>query len=224
MTPALMIHVASGLVAIIAGTLSLASRKGGTIHRRAGAIFAGAMLLLGASAAVLDWTKPVPEPGLGGLLAGYFAATAWMTVRFDGRKARVFAALSGLFAVVLGGFSLLAALTAQTALTPAGNGPAIAFGGLAVFAGLADLRLALLGVQAGRARLRRHLWRMLFSFFIATGSFFLGQQDVLPEALRGTIFLFVLAFAPLAFLVIWSVRVRWLPLNPIVGSPETGKA
>ena len=37
---------------------------------------------------------------------------------------------------------------------------------------------------------------MCFAFFIATGSFFLGQQDVLPAAVRGSPILFVLAFAP----------------------------
>ena len=33
-------------------------------------------------------------------------------------------------------------------------------------------------------RIARHLWRMCFAFFIATGSFFLGQQDILPKAVQ----------------------------------------
>jgi hypothetical protein len=59
------------------------------------------------------------------------------------------------------------------------------------------------------ARISRHLWRMCFAFFIATGSFFLGQQDVLPEAVRGSPILFVLAFAPIALMLFWFVRVRF---------------
>ena len=49
---------------------------------------------------------------------------------------------------------------------------------------------------------------MCFAFFIATGSFFLGQQDVLPAAVRGSPVLFVLAFAPFAVMAFWLVRVR----------------
>ena len=50
---------------------------------------------------------------------------------------------------------------------------------------------------------------MCFAFFIATGSFFLGQQDVLPKAVRGSPILFVLAFAPFAIMLFWLVRLRF---------------
>jgi hypothetical protein len=49
---------------------------------------------------------------------------------------------------------------------------------------------------------------MCFAFFIATGSFFLGQQDVLPQPLRGSPILLVLAFAPFGVMAFWLVRVR----------------
>ena len=65
------------------------------------------------------------------------------------------------------------------------------------------------GTLSATQRLSRHLWRMCFAFFIATGSFFLGQQDVLPQALRGSPILFVLAFAPFALMLFWLVRVRF---------------
>jgi hypothetical protein len=50
---------------------------------------------------------------------------------------------------------------------------------------------------------------MCFAFFIATGSFFLGQQDVLPRAVRGSPILFLLAFAPFAIMAFWLVRLRF---------------
>jgi hypothetical protein len=56
-------------------------------------------------------------------------------------------------------------------------------------------------------RIRRHLWRMCFAFFIATGSFFLGQQRVMPVAVRGSPVLFALAFAPFAVMLFW---LTWL--------------
>jgi hypothetical protein len=44
--------------------------------------------------------------------------------------------------------------------------------------------------------------------FIATGSFFLGQQDALPAAVRGSPLLFVMAFAPFAVMAFWLVRLH----------------
>jgi membrane protein implicated in regulation of membrane protease activity len=49
---------------------------------------------------------------------------------------------------------------------------------------------------------------MCFAWFIATGSFFLGQQDALPQAVRGSPVLFVLAFAPFAVMAFWLIRLR----------------
>ena len=55
----------------------------------------------------------------------------------------------------------------------------------------------------------RHLWRMCFGWFIATGSFFLGQQQVFPVALRKTNLLIVPAILPLLLLVFWLGRSRF---------------
>jgi hypothetical protein len=43
-----------------------------------------------------------------------------------------------------------------------------------------DIRMLTRGGIAGRERITRHLWRMSFGLYIATGSFFLGQQQVSP--------------------------------------------
>ena len=82
--------------------------------------------------------------------------------------------------------------------TPAGRGPVFFLAGLCLLAGSLDLRVVLRGRLTAGERIRRHLWRMCFAFFIATGSFFLGQQRVMPVAVRGSPVLFVLAFAPFA--------------------------
>jgi hypothetical protein len=81
--------------------------------------------------------------------------------------------------------------------------------GLCVLVGLGDLRAALLKRLTPAQRLARHLWRMGFAFFIATGSFFIGQQDVMPEAVRGSPLLFALGFAPFAVMAFWLVRLRF---------------
>lgn len=57
------------------------------------------------------------------------------------------------------------------------------------------------------ARLARHLWRMCLALFIAAGSFFVGQADEIPQALRGP-HLMVPPLAALALMAFWLVRVR----------------
>jgi uncharacterized membrane protein len=46
-------HVAGGAVALLAGPLPMLARKGGRLHRRAGDVYAGAMIVTAASALVL---------------------------------------------------------------------------------------------------------------------------------------------------------------------------
>ncbi|HEX8238541.1 MAG TPA: hypothetical protein VF574_02250 [Allosphingosinicella sp.] len=201
------LHVAAGLAALLAGTAAIAGRKGGSLHASAGIWFCSAMLVLGLTAAVLEpFRQPVPGSPVGGIMVCYFVLTGWMTARSrDGRagwieKTACAAALGTAALMAWGGFT--------GATTPAGPGPVFALAGLCLIAGLGDLK-AILRRLSPVQRLSRHLWRMCFAFFIATGSFFLGQQDVLPEAVRASPVLFVLAFAPFAVMAFWVVRLRF---------------
>ncbi|MET1110335.1 MAG: hypothetical protein ABWX67_02290 [Allosphingosinicella sp.] len=201
------IHIAGGMAALAAGAAAVAVRKGGALHASAGLVFCAAMLVLGITAAILEpFRQPVPGTPVGGIMVCYFVLTAWMTARRrDGRagwieKAACAAALATAILMAWGGFT--------GATTPAGPGPVFALAGVCLLAGLGDLR-AILRDLSPVQRISRHVWRMCFAFFIATGSFFLGQQDVLPRAVRGSPFLFALALAPFAIMAFWLVRLRF---------------
>lgn len=137
----------------------------------------------------------------------YFVATSWVAARRrDGTTGRFeMIACAG----ALGIAALMAWGGFAGATTPAGPGPVFALAGLCLIAGLLDLKAILIGKLTPAQRISRHLWRMCFAFFIATGSFFLGQQDVMPEAVRGSPILYVLAFAPFGVMAFWFVRVRF---------------
>ena len=202
------VHIAAGSLAILSGAAAVAARKGGAVHARAGTWFAASMLALGATAAMLAWLKEGPDPGLGGILTCYFVATSWVAARRrDGSTGRFEAAACALVLAAAAATAWGAATGSAT--TPAGPGPLYAFAGVCLIAGLLDLRTVLRGRMTPVQRLSRHLWRMCFAFFIATGSFFIGQQDVMPAAVRGSPVLFVLGFAPLAMMVFWLLRVRF---------------
>ncbi|MGZ8284756.1 MAG: hypothetical protein ACXW27_06960 [Allosphingosinicella sp.] len=200
------LHIAGGLIALTAGTAAIAGRKGGALHASAGTWFCAAMLVLGVTAAILEPFRPVPGSPVGGIMVCYFVLTAWMTARRrEGQagwieKIACAAALGTAAVMAWGGFT--------GATTPAGPGPVFALAGVCLLAGIGDLK-AIQRKLSPVQRLSRHLWRMCFAFFIATGSFFLGQQDALPGAVRGSPFLFVPAFAPFAVMLFWLVRLRF---------------
>jgi len=207
MNVVMAIHIAGGLLALPAGTVAVAARKGGRLHARAGTAFFAAMLVLGITASILEpFRSPTPGSPVGGIMVCYFVATSWAAARRrDGTTGR-FEILACVAALGLAALMIWGGLTGAT--TPAGPGPVFALGGLCLLAGLLDLNAVLRAKLSQAQRVARHLWRMCFAFFIATGSFFLGQQDVLPRAVQGSPILFVLAFAPFAVMAFWLVRVR----------------
>ncbi|HYD45227.1 MAG TPA: hypothetical protein VEA79_08190 [Phenylobacterium sp.] len=210
MTPVLGLHIAAGLVALAAGAGAAAACKGGALHARAGTAFVVAMLVLGVSASVIDVLKG--KSGFDGIFVVYFVTTAWLAARRRDGRTGGYEIAAGLIAIAFAALTFWGAATAGST-TPVGQGPVYVLGGLILLAGLLDLRVAFRRQLTPVQRLSRHLWRMLFGFFIATGSFFLGQQQVFPAGLRGSPVLLVLAFAPFLLMAYWLVRVRlgkWL--------------
>lgn len=62
---------------------------------------------------------------------------------------------------------------------------------------------------------------MCGAFFIATGSFFLGQADEIPNALRIGPALALLAFTPLMVMAYWVRRLK-RRRTPSVGQADYG--
>ena len=208
------IHVAGGMFALLSGAVAFAVRKGDSMHVSAGTWFCVSMFVLGVTASILAPFKSPPESPIGGIMVCYFVATAWMTARRRSGTPGRFENIA--CASVLAIAALIIGHAFEVALAPPGQfpeppGPAGLFvlGAICLLAGLGDLRFILRGKLSATQRISRHLWRMCFAFFIATGSFFLGQQDVLPQALRGSPILFILAFAPFALMLFWLARVRF---------------
>lgn len=202
------VHIAAGMAALLAGTIAIAMRKGGKAHGLAGSGFVGAMVVLGLTAAVLEPLRPVPGSPVGGILVCYFVLTAWTAARRRDGTMGLFEKIACAFALGGGALTLWAGFAGDST-TPAGRGPIFIFAGICLLAGLLDLNAILRRKLTAAQRLSRHVWRMCVAFFIATGSFFLGQQDVMPEVVRGSLWLFVPAFAPFAVMAFWLVRLRF---------------
>jgi len=72
---------------------------------------------------------------------------------------------------------------------------------------LGDLKMVLQRGLRGAGRISRHLWRMCWALFIASGSFFLSQMTIMFPGSGGP-WIWFAAFAPLVLLFFWLIRVR----------------
>jgi hypothetical protein len=142
----------------------------------------------------------------------YFVFTAWTAVRPLPRAGRPLDAALMMLAFALAvseyvrGFTALGRPGSQIGGVPAGMMFFMAT--ILLLASIGDARMVLAGGTQGTRRLRRHLWRMCFGLFMASGSFFLGQMKFIPEPIRIVPVIFVLALSPLLVLLYWMWRVR----------------
>lgn len=221
------IHIAGGIIALVSGVVAIAVRKGGGMHASVGAWFCVSMLVLGATASILAPFKSPPDSSMGGIMVCYFVATAWMTARrrsgAPGKFEKIACVIGLAIAIAIIGAGFEAALSSTASSGPPGPGVLFAMGGICLLAGLGDLKFIFRRTLSATQRISRHLWRMCFALFIATGSFFIGQQDVMPQAVRGSPILIVLGLAPIALMLFWLVRVRFskrLALSLLRKNPE----
>ena len=207
----LPIHIIAGSIAIVAGFVALFALKGARLHRKSGMLFVYAMLVLSLTGAAIATVKHQPSSVIGGLLAFYMVTTAWFTV---GRRDQEFHWPDGaamLLGITVGLFSIRFGLEASRRASGTINGvPAVMlfiFGGVALLAALGDIRVMFGRRLDGAHRIARHLWRMCFSLFIASGSFFLGQAKVIPKPIRIFPLLAIPALLPLVLMLYWLARV-----------------
>jgi len=224
-SPLLPIHIAAGGLAIIFGAVALSVKKGGTIHRRSGLLFVGAMLVMGITASILELLKSPTGPNVtAGITIAYFVGTALLTVRPVSRWTRGLHVAAITVAVVFAYGSIVKGVAAFN--SPHGwlNGVPFPmhflFATVFSLAATGDLRIIRFGLPRGGPRLARHLWRMCFALFIAAGSFFSIRERVakiLPEPFTTAPMraLPILLIFVAMFYWLWRVRRR-RPLPVVV--------
>ena len=210
----LFLHIAGGAVGIISGAVALLARKGERLHRIAGTVFFVSMLIMATIGAAASPFLPVPSMTnvAAGTLTFYLVATGWVAIkREDGRIGRFEQGALGVALGVVAAGVIFIRMAMNSPTGTLGTTPPQAFYVFAIVGAIAaagDLRMILRGGVSGSARIARHLWRMSAALTIASGSFFLGQQPIMPVAVQGSPWLFVPVFAPLLLMVFWLIRVR----------------
>jgi hypothetical protein len=225
-TPILVLHICAGILAMLSGAVAVSFRKGSHRHVVAGRVFVFSMLTMAAGATYLAILKHEPNNVGGGMVTFYLTLTAWLTARrTDGQTSKLdWAAL--LIPLMLGSLIWIGGLEKIRTHAPSEDGvPAgmnFFMGSVLLLAAAGDVRMLVRRGVLGTKRISRHLWRMCFAWFIATGSFFLGgdnrplrllsavglRQQVFRTLLRTEV-LVSLAILPLLLLIFWLVRVRF---------------
>jgi uncharacterized membrane protein len=208
-------HIAGGAIGMVTGVVALASRKGQRVHRAAGSVFFLAMFMAYAiGAGVAPFLDTGQRPNfVAGIMALYLLVSGAMAARRREVKAGA-PEIIGLL-VALGITTAGVVLMRMGAASPSGTvdgSPPQAFFLFTIagaFAAAGELHVLLRRQLSNVSRIARHLWRMCFSLFIASGSFFLGQQQVFPEALQDSALLYAVALSPLPVMLFWLGKVRF---------------
>ena len=209
--PLLLIHVLSGIAALLAGIAAIAFRKGrGGGHARAGNVFTVAMSVMAITAAILTAWEP-DRLSLGAAVwAFYLVHTARHAATDRGNELPWTMMGVGLTASLLfahGGW--VAHHSVDGTFEGAGVAGYLVFGIGTAISLLLDLSLLRRPVLRLRQRIGRHLWRMMVAYFLAVTSLFLGQQDDVFPFMQGSPLLFLPSLLTIGFLGFWLVRVRF---------------
>jgi hypothetical protein len=224
--PILLVHILAGTVGLLSGTAAIVFRKGSARHVLAGRIFVAAMLTMAVGATYLAIVKHQPSNIGGGILTFYLIGTGWLTARRrDGETSR-FDWLLLLIPLTLGILTWMNGIKIVRSGASSQDGVPVGMtffmGSIMLLAAAGDLRMLARGGLFGAKRIARHLWRMCFGLFIASGSFFFGPSNRplrllsrvglgqhLPAALFSTALYLILTLLPLILLIFWLLRVRF---------------
>lgn len=212
MRPVLLpIHIVAGLISLASGFLALYTLKGGTVHKKSGIVFVFAMLTMASAGAWIAVLASQPANIAGGTITLYLVTTGLLTLRLRDDRSPSFDVVTMIVAIAISIYCLNVAVSAVRSPTGRVNGvpphPMFVFAGVALLGSLGDLRSVIVGGLRGTHRISRHLWRMCFAMFIATGSFFLGQAKVFPKPIRIIPLLAIPVVLVLVTMFYWMLRV-----------------
>jgi uncharacterized membrane protein len=206
-----VVHIGGGITGLLSGTVAMIYRKGSRGHVIAGKVFVAAMLSMAAGAVCLAVLKHQPSNFGGGILTFYLILTGWLTARRGDGETGKYDWLAVLIPVTLGVLTWMNGIKVMRSGASSQDGVPVGMnfflGSVMLLAAAGDVRMLVRKGLFGVQRMVRHLWRMCFGLFIATGSFFLGQQQVFPASWRGANVWFVPALLPLVLLIYWALRV-----------------
>ncbi|HLZ43888.1 MAG TPA: hypothetical protein VKQ11_23190 [Candidatus Sulfotelmatobacter sp.] len=211
-SPMLAVHICAGTVGLLSGGVAMAFRKGSRRHGIAGKVFVASMVGLGASAMYLALRKHEVGNFIGGILTIYLVTTAWLTARRKDGETSVFDWAALLIPTAVGISTLTLGIEKLNHPAAFHDGVPVGMnfflGAVVLLAAVGDVRMLVSGIS-GTRRVARHLWRMCFGLFFASGSIFIARPHLFPAWMSTSYLLLFLGILPLLLMIFWLVRVRF---------------
>lgn len=212
--PLLVLHIASGFIALLSGLVAMSSRKAGTgRHAQAGNYYYLSMSLMTVSAAILTIWEPDRLTLGTAIWTFYLVHTSRNAARNRSGQMDASWCWTLPLGIIATGVFMHGGWVALSEPKQEFQGmSAIAFfvfGSGALLSLLFDLSLFWRTRLSQRQRIARHLWRMVAAYFLAVTSLFLGQQDDVFPFMVGSPILLLPSLLTLGFLTFWAIRVRF---------------
>jgi hypothetical protein len=160
----LIFHIAAGNAALISGLISMTSKKGKLVHRKAGLVFFYSMIVVTISSIYLAFVKDIPFLFHIGIFVFYQTYNGWRTLKNKSQYPSFFDWILQLLALINGIFMIY---SMQIVL--------LVFGGISLMLVFNDLKLF---IKVYRAKpipkltwLTRHIGNMIGAFIGALTAF-----------------------------------------------------
>lgn len=217
-------HIGCGMIGLLAGLIATLSGKGQRLHRYAGRAF---LIAMGTSFAIGGGVAPFLDEGqrpnfvaavlsLYLLLSGYVAAKRR---NFQVRWPEQLGLVVALIVVAMGvTFMIIGARSPSGTVDGAPSQAFLMFVIMGSLAAIGEIRILVRKQLTQSQRIRRHLWRMCFAFFIGSGSLFFGQPQVFPDGFNATWWPTLLGFYPLLVALLFTLRSFWGPKRHVANA------
>ena len=207
------IHFLAGGITLVAGGTALFSTKGSKLHRFFGRVFVCFMLALTTSGLLLSVQRDILFTVFLGLLtlycflSGWASVSRWYVAKWVCKLSPVMA-LTLCVGATMGGVKAAHSATGTLNDLPAGAFYFIA--AVSFLCAVLDLSYWRKPTLSRKQQLIRHVWRMGFALFLSASIFFLGNNHVIPEALRTPL---ILSMPVLLVVVVTSIYIILLALR-----------
>lgn len=214
MSMVVLVHVFFGTLAVFSGFIAMCSSKGNKWHRAAGKGYVISMLLMAIAGALAAAFLSQTINLIAAALTSYLVLTAWHAAKKPVMERGKFS-ITACFTILC--VSIASLWVGWLALqSPEGAYQDFHFsayfflGGISMFAFILDGYLMLKRTLSPKQRLVRHIWRMMFSYFIAVGSLFTGPgSSAFPDMIQNSGVLSIPEPLVLLFMLFWVGKTLW---------------
>lgn len=208
------IHTPAGTVGLLTAGFAMFAKKGGALHRRAGAWFTVSMMVMLASGTAAACLKNSLDDMMLGAFVMYTVFTAWLAAHHKTNEPGLMeiAALIWVTGLAVSAFAIsMGRLEVQAPVAY------LMWGGLAILFALGDMRNLCHSGLSGTQRIIRHVWRIGFSLVWAALAFtdkIVKMMGANVKGMQGEQLLLIVGIPTVLIMIsilYWIIKILFFP-------------